>query len=328
MGLQILLLVVGLTLLVKGGDMFVAAAVRIAEFMRMPRVVVGSTLVSLATTTPELVVSLMAGSKGEPGLAVGNAVGSCICNIGLILGVTAMLRHVDIHLKTLRMPLVAMVGFALLLLLLAWDHHLVRREGIVLVAGGLVYFIYDFVRHARDIKPADVAEAKAIESAATARFAWFQGREGSVAQFIIGAGIVIVGSRVLVDAAVNLAARLGVPSMIVGLTVIAIGTSLPELITAVTSARKNVSDLAVGNILGANIANLTLIVGSAAIMSKVTMSRPTQIVNFSALFSVFGILFWILWTDRRVSRREGVALLVMYCLYLCVVMFLAAWLKG
>src|SRR5437660_10000435 len=112
------ILVVGLVLLVKGGELFVAAAVRVAEFSRMPRVVIGSTLVSLATTTPELVVSIMASAQGESGLAVGNAVGSCICNIGLILGLTAALKHVDVHLRALRVPLIGMFVLGTLLFLL------------------------------------------------------------------------------------------------------------------------------------------------------------------------------------------------------------------
>src|SRR5512139_1772948 len=129
MAQQILWLVVGLALLVKGGELFVSAAVRIAEWLRMPRVVIGSTLVSLATTTPELVVSVMAGSKGEPGLAVGNAAGSCICNVGLILGVTAAMRHVDVHLKELRIPLMAMFGCGALLFLMTFNLSLGRTQG-------------------------------------------------------------------------------------------------------------------------------------------------------------------------------------------------------
>jgi len=325
--LNLVLLVVGLLLLVKGGEMFVAAAVRLAEFLRMPRVVVGSTLVSLATTTPELVVSIMAGNKGESGLAVGNAVGSCLCNLGLILGVTATLRQVDIHLKALRTPLIAMIGFALLVFLMSLNLEIARWQGILLLIAGCLYFVYDFWHHARDAKPAAVAEATTIERAVVSRFRWFHGLTGSVVQFTLGAGIVIVGSRLLVDAAISLAASLGLPSMLVGLTVVAIGTSLPELVTAVTSARKNVSDLAVGNILGANIANLTLIVGAASTLSVVTISRPTQIMNFVALFLVFGLVCWMIWTDRRVTRREGVVLLVVYSFYLSGLAFLAAMLK-
>ena len=213
---------------------------------------------------------------------MGNAIGSCICNVGLILGITAALRQVDVHPKALRTPLIAMFGFGALLFLMTLNLSLSRWQGAVLVAGGLAYFVYDFVHHARDTKPADVAEARAIEQAVGGRFPWFHSRTGSIAQFLLGAGVVVVGSRLLVDGAVNLAGGLGIPSIIVGLTVVAIGTSLPELVTAVTSSRKNVSDLAVGNVLGANIANLTFIVGVAAMISEVKMSRATQLVNFSA----------------------------------------------
>lgn len=323
----VLLLLLGLVLLIKGGGLFVSAAVRLAEFLRMPRVVIGSTLVSLATTTPELVVSLMAGAKGESDLAVGNAVGSCLCNVGLILGVTAALKHVDVHPRALRTPLGAMFGFAALLFLMTLDLNLSRWQGFGLIASGLGYFVYDFIRHARDTRSANVAEAKAIEQAIAERSLWFHSKPGSVMQFLLGAGIVVLGSRLLVDSAVNLAGALGIPSIIIGLTVVAVGTSLPELITAVTSSRRNVSDLAVGNVLGANIANLTLIVGSAAALSEVRMDRATQLFNFPALLVLFGLLLWMLLTDRRVSRKEGVALLVFYNLYIAGLVLLSAALK-
>lgn len=324
---QFIWLIAGLALLVKGGELFVSAAVRIAEFLRMPRVVIGSTLVSLATTTPELMVSVMAGNQGEPGLAVGNAVGSCICNIALILGLTASFRHVDVHLRTLRTPLIAMFACGALLFLMSYDLTLSHRQGAVLILLGVAYFIYDFVHHARATKPEVIAEARQIEAAAADRFRWFRSKEGSVLQFILGAGIVVLGSRWLVHGAVNIASALGIPSMVIGLTVVAVGTSLPELVTAVMSARNNASDLAVGNVLGANIANLTLIVGTAALLSEVTMKRVTQTVNFSALLIVFGMLLWMLLTDRRLTRKEGVALVVTYTLFLCALGFLIAVLK-
>ena len=313
----------GLALIVKGGDFFVAAAIRLAEFLRMPRVVVGSTLVSLTTTTPELVVSVMAGLHGEAGLAVGNAIGSCICNIGLILGVTATLKHVDVNFRALRLPLVVMIGCGVLLLLMTLDLQLVRWQGAVLLAGGLGYFIWDFVRHWRDRMPKDIAEATAIEKdRTTARWAWVETRPGTVAQFILGAAIVVGGSKLLVDGAVGFAGRLGVPPIVIGLTIVALGTSLPELVTAVTSSRKSVSDLAVGNVLGANIANLTLIVGTAAVIHTVSMDRFTQLFNFPSMLAVMALLALMLWTGARVTRREGAVLLGVYGLYLVVLAFL------
>jgi len=314
---ELILLLGGLALIIKSGDFFVSAAMRLAEFLRMPRVVIGSTLVSLATTTPELVVSIMAGLRGESGLAVGNAVGSCICNIGLILGVTASIKQVDVHFRALRTPLFAMVGFGLVLFVMTLDLALTRWQGAVLIAGGLGYFIWDFSQHWRDRKPAAVAEATAIEAEkAATRWAWLQTKPGTIVQFLVGAGIVVAGSKLLVDGAVGLAARLGVPSIVVGLTVVAVGTSLPELVTAVTSSRKSVSDLAVGNVLGANIANLTLIVGAAAIIQTVELDRLTQLFNFPALLAVMAILIVMLWTGRRVTRREGAVLLGVYGVYL------------
>ena len=319
-----LLIAMGLALLVKGGDLFVGASIRIAEFLRLPRVVVGSTLVSLTTTTPELVVSMMAGSRGEPGLAVGNAVGSCICNVGLILGITAAIKHVDVHPRSLRTPLVAMFAFGLLLLLMSMNLTLSRSQGLVLVSAGLAYFAWDFWHHWRDRNPADLAEAGVIEAEMSAVGSrWFHTRAGSAVQFLAGAGIVVVGSRLLVDGAVQLAVGIGIPSIIVGLTVVSVGTSLPELVTAVTSSRRNVSDLAVGNVLGANIANLTLIVGAAAALSEVRMSRVTQLFNFTALLLIFGLLLWMLLSDRRVTRREGAGLLTAYGIYLIVLLGLA-----
>lgn len=315
--LEILMLLGGLALIVKGGDFFVAAAIRLAEFLRMPRVVIGSTLVSLATTTPELVVSIMAGLRGESGLAVGNAVGSCICNIGLILGMTAWIKQVDVHFRELRTPLFVMVGFGVVVFLMTLNLTLTRWQGGLLLAGGLGYFVWDFWLHWRDRKPEDLAEASAIKAEkSAARWAWAQTRAGTVAQFIFGAAIVVAGSRLLVEGAVGAAARLGVPSIVIGLTVVAVGTSLPELVTAVTSSRRSVSDLAVGNVLGANIANLSLIVGAAALIQNVGLDRLTQLFNFPAMLAVMGLLCWMLWTDRRVTRREGAILLAVYGAYL------------
>lgn len=314
-----LFLAAGLALIIKGGDLFVAAAVRIAEFLRMPRVVIGGTLVSLTTTTPELVVSVMSGLKGESGLAMGNAVGSVICNLGLVLGVTAVLKQVDANPKALRVPLLAMFGFGAALFLMTLDLSLSRTQGALLLAGGLGYFVWDFARHWRVRRPADVAEAVAIDAELSeSRWAWVETKAGTAVQFLVGAAIVVVGSKLLVDGAVGVAARLGVPSIVVGLTVVAIGTSLPELVTAITSSRQSVSDLAVGNVLGANIANLTLIVGTAAILQEVQLDRFTQLFNFPVMLAFMGLVTWMLFSAPRLTRREGVWLLVAYAHFLVV----------
>ncbi len=320
-----LLLTIGLGLIIKGGDLFVAAAVRIASQLRIPRVVVGSTLVSLATTSPELVVSIMSGVSGESELAVGNAVGSVVCNIGLILGLTAALKHVQVHPRALAIPLLAMFLAGFVLFLMTWDLALQHWQGVVLVAGGLAYFTGDFFHHLRDRKPADLAEAGRIRSdIAASNPTWFGTTGGTVVQFLVGAGIVVLGSRLLVDGAVGVARLLGIPSILIGLTLVAIGTSLPELITALASSRKSVSDLAVGNVLGANIANLSLVVGTAAMIHEVRLERGTQLFNFAAMLVLMVALCWMLITGRRVSRREGVILLGLYLAYLIGLVCLTA----
>ena len=323
MVLSLFLLAVGLALIVKGGDLFVAASVRIAEILRMPRVVIGGTLVSLATTSPELVVSIVSGLQGSPGLAVGNAVGSCICNIGLILGLSAALRHVEVHPRQLRWALGAMFGGGALLFGMTADLVLSRLQGGVLIILGLAYLIWDFRQHWLDRKPADVREATAIEAEQVRGHRWLETPTGTAVLFAFGALLVVAGSKLLVDSAVAIATALGIPSIVIGLSVVAVGTSLPELVTAITSARKNVSDLAVGNVLGANVANLTLIVGTAAAIEEVTMSRVTQLFNFPALLLGMVLLVVTMFSGRRITRTEGGILLAYYAGYLAVLVLLA-----
>jgi len=321
---EILLLLVGLALIIKGGDWFVSAAVHIAELLNMPRVVIGSTLVSLTTTSPELVVSIVSGLKKESGLAVGNAVGSCICNIALILALSAVIRHIAVHPRILRTPLVAMLLSGVLLLVLTMDLSLQRWQGFLLLGLGAVYFIYDFQHHMRAARPSQHREARIVGEQVVSK-AWKETPWGATLQFLFGALVVIVGSKLLVDSAVGLASRLGVPSIVIGLSVVAVGTSLPEFVTAITSARRNVSDLAVGNVLGANVANLTLVVGSAAAINDVTMVRFTQLYNFPAMLLLMLFLGGSIVFFRGLSRRSGLFMIGFYILYLTG-LFATVWL--
>lgn len=308
-------LFLGLALIIKGGDLFVASSVRIAELLKMPRVVIGSTLVSLATTTPEMVVSLMSGLKGESGLAVGNAVGSCICNIGLILGVMAVAGPVVIKAQEIRTPLLFMLGCGLLLFAITFDLVVTRYQGLLLLALGIGYFVWDFKRHQHSSK-AIAQEAETIQEDIVESNRWLKTKGGTAAVFLLGAVLVTAGSKLLVDGAVGLAEILKIPSIIVGLTVVAVGTSLPELVTALTSSRNNVSDLAVGNVLGANIANMTLIVGSAATLHEVSMTKTTQLFNFPAMLVFMFMLLAMIRSKSSLSKREGAMLLGTYAIYL------------
>ncbi len=318
-----LLLVAGLVILVRGGDLFVSAAVRTAGFLRVPHIVIGSTLVSLATTTPELSVSVMAGASNAPGLAVGNAVGSCICNIGLILGLGAVIRSIEINRRTILVPLAAMVASGVVLFLLTLDLSLSRRQGACLVAAGVGYFGWDLWRHIRHARRSESAQAVALEAnlaPPAARWAWFATRTGTAVQFVASALLVVLGSRLLVGGAIGLAAAIGIPPIVVGLTVVAAGTSLPELVTAITSARQAVSELSVGNVIGANIANLTLVVGAAACLQDIRLDRSMQLFNFpAALVFMLALAVLALWR-RRIGRGSGAALIAGYAIYVAALL--------
>jgi cation:H+ antiporter len=318
MGADLLWLLAGLAMVIKGGDQFVSASVRLAELWRIPRVVIGSTLVSLATTTPEITVSIVSGLQGEPGLAVGNAVGSCICNFGLILGLLAVMKTVATHPRVLRMPLSFMLGCGVLVFGLSFNLRLSRGQGLGLLVLGVLYFAYDLWRHQRAPFPLEEIQATEIKQERVKDRPWTERPWGVWIHFLLGAGLVVLGSKFLVDGAVRVAEAFGVPSIVIGLTVVALGTSLPELVTAITSSRRNVSDLAVGNLLGANVANLTLVVGSAAAMHELKLERVDQLLNFPALLVAIVLGFTLLSSDKQLTRVEGMVLLGYYVFYIAV----------
>jgi len=188
-----------------------------------------------------------------------------------------------------------------------------------LLALGMGYFVYDFKKHLKPTTPMQMREALAIGHEETEPIRWVHTPKGTAAVFALGAALVIVGSKLLVDGAVGVATAMGIPSIVIGLPVVAVGTSLPELVTAITSARKQVADLSIGNILGANIANLTLIIGTAASLNELTMDRLTQMFNFPALLVGMALMFWVVHSDQRVTRREGFFMLGYYAVYLTII---------
>jgi cation:H+ antiporter len=314
MWLSLLLLVVGFALIIKGGDLFVSSSVRIAELLRVPRVLIGSTLVSLATTAPELVVSATASFRGEPGLAIGNAVGSAICNIALIVGTVAVLRPVVVDPGEVRIPLWSMIGLGVVLSALTFDLRIGWGRGAFLLSLAVGYVAFDLYRHKRLPDPHLAEEVEALEEGLAGGSRLLRTGPGATLVFVVGAVLVVVGSRLLVDSAIVIARQVGVPPIVIGLTVVALGTSLPEYVTALTAARKGVSDLSVGNILGANILNLGLIVGLSAVIHEVEMSRVTQLYNFPVMLLVMGMLARSL-LARHLARGAGGALLLVYLLY-------------
>ena len=303
---DILLIAVGFALVAKGGDLFVDSSIQIGRALRIPRFVIGGTLVSLATTAPELVVSATASWMGDSGIALGNAVGSCICNIGLIVGTVALIMPVEVDRADFIRRAAWMVAGGVLVVAFSWDRSMERVYGVLLLAGAAAYLIWDLagVLRARRRAGSDAGDAEAAE-----------GLGGAVGWFAVGGVLVLLGSRLLVTSGQDLAAALGVPSAIIGFSIIAIGTSVPELVTGVTAARKGVPDLSLGNIVGANVLNLFLIVGLSGTIQPLALDPFSQRYGFPWLGIFFLAIVGAVLRFGIVRRGAGVALLMLYGLY-------------
>ena len=303
---DIILVAIGLGLVGKGGDLFVDAAVFIGHLFRVPRFIIGGTLVSLATTTPELVVSALASRAGDVGIALGNAVGSCICNIGLIVGMVALLTPVEVEPRDFARRSAWMVSAAVLVVVFTWDRTLSRPLAGVLLALAFAYLAWDYFG-IRARRREDTEQARAPDTTGLGRH---------VALFALGAGLIVIGSKLLVDSGSTLATALGVPSVIVGLSVVAVGTSLPELVTGLSAARKGVPDLSLGNIIGANVLNLYLIVGLSGTIRPLALDLFTQVYSFGGLALFFAVVITLSLRTGRFHRRGGALLLGLWLAYI------------
>jgi len=302
---DLFLIAVGLALVAKGGDLFVDSSIAIAHELQVPPFVIGGTLVSLATTTPELVVSALASGVGDTGIVLGNAVGSCICNIGLVVGAVAVLTRVEVDPHELRLRATWMVSAAVLVVVFTWDRTLSRGLAIVLLGFAFAYLAWDYlaIRRQRD---AVVGYVDTERSA--------MGKP--LGQFLLGAVLIVLGSRMLVDTSQSLAVALGVPSVIIGLSVLAIGTSLPELVTGVSAARKGVPELSFGNIIGATVLNLFLIIGVSGTIGPLTLDLFTQVYSYGWLGLFFAVVLGISVPTGHFHRRAGLLLLTLYLVFL------------
>jgi cation:H+ antiporter len=305
----ILLFIVGFALIIKGGDYFVGSSVAIARHARLPRLIIGTTIVSIATTSPEFIVSTTASATGQPDIAIGNAVGSAIANIGFILGFMCILRPIAVKREEFNFPSFSLLAAAVLLTLLTIPLFLSRARGFLLLAVGIFYLIFDYFRHKRRSAgkmPVSEEEYRDPRMKTLRRAVFF---------FLFGLALVVGGSKLLIDSAVEIAQLLGVPPLFIGLTFIAIGTSLPELVTAITSFSKGVADLSLGNIVGAGLLNCTVITGTAAAICPLPMTRTTQLYNLPALILIVATLIVLARTRNNLSRLDGAILFCLYAAY-------------
>ena len=306
MAFDIFLLIVGFGLIAKGGDVFVDSSVLIGRALNVPRFVIGGTLVSLATNAPEVAVATTASLAGDSGIALGDAVGSCICNIGLIAGTVAMISPIGADARDFTKRALWMAAAGGMVVLFSVDGTLSRPLGMVLMLMAAAYLSWDFVGVRRMRKRNRDESVRTEEEAALWR---------AVGTFALGALLIIFGARLLVMSAQTLAVALGVPTAIIGFSVVAFGTSIPELVTGVAAARKGVVDLALGTVVGSNVLNLFLVVGLAGTINPLTLDSVVQNYAFPWMGFFFGALIVLVRRNGSVGPRAGLGLLALYLVY-------------
>ena len=298
--IQIGLLGIGFFMLVKGADYFVDGAAGIATKFGIPQLVVGLTIVAMGTSAPEAAVSITGAMSGAADIAVGNVVGSNILNVLIILGVTGFITTVAVQKSTLMIEMPFMMGITVLLIVLGMSGNEISFvEGIIFWVCFIAYLAYLYV----------LAKKGTEEETTEDRPVW------KLLLFIIAGGIVVVwGANISVDAATAIATAIGISEKFIGLTIVALGTSLPELVASVTAARKGNADIAIGNIVGSNIFNILFVLGTSALIIPIPYQPSFLIDGIIAVAA--GVLLWIATIRKReLNRTWGIVMLLCYVAY-------------
>ena len=305
------LFIIGLLLIIKGGDWFVDAAVWFAEVSGIPKVIVGATVVSLATTLPEILVSVLAALQGKADMAIGNAIGSVTANQGLILGISLLFAPLSIRRRDY-----AARGLLLVLAVAALWYY--ADSGVLSAAGSLVLLACFLLSMADNLRIARRSMEKESRRSAPQKGALLL----NLGRFLFGTAGIVYGAHLMVENGSLLALRLGIPEAVVGVTLMAVGTSLPELVTAMTALCKNQGALSVGNILGANLIDTTLILPLCALLSGSDLAFSTQalLLDLPVCLLVSSLTVFPALLQQQFSRWQGLALVGMYAGYLVVLM--------
>lgn len=304
---QFVLLVVGFTMLVKGADWFVEGAAGIAKKFGIPELVVGLTIVAMGTSAPEAAVSVTAALKGNADITIGNIVGSNILNILIILGLTGVIATVAIQKSTLLYEIPYMLLITVVLIVMGMTGNEISRvEGILLWVLFILYLLYLFMMAKNGVNK----EKEQEETRSIVKLLLFA---------VIGGVVVVWGSDITVDSAIAIAQAVGLSERFIGLTIVALGTSLPELVTSVTAARKGNADIAIGNIVGSNIFNILFVVGTSALIIPVVFEASFLIDSAVAVLA--GVILWVsVFRTKKLKRPWGIVMLVTYAAYLVYLM--------
>lgn len=311
--LAFLAVIVGLALLVWSADRFVDGAAATARHFGMPALLIGMVIVGFGTSAPEMVVSALAASQGNPGIALGNAYGSNITNIALILGVTAVISPIAVQSRVVRKELPILMAITLLAVWQLWDRDLSRIDAWILLgvfAGIMGWTIFQGLRNKGDTLNGEMEKSLDEHAMPLGRALFW---------LIVGLVLLVLSSRVLVWGAVTIAQSLGVSDLIIGLTIVAVGTSLPELASSIAATRKGEHDIAVGNVIGSNLFNTLAVVGIAGSISPMAVGAEVLSRDMLVMSLLTASLFVVCygWRGRpgRINRYEGAALLTCYVAY-------------
>jgi cation:H+ antiporter len=302
----------GLVLLIWGADRFVHGAAASARNMGIAPLLIGLTVVAFATSAPEILVSVVASLRGEPGLAIGNAIGSNIVNIGLVLGCVALIKPIQLRSATLRREMPALLAVTLLTVSLFLDSFLSFIDGIVMLTGLVIVMIW-LTRLGMRSAPSDPINQEyedEIPKNVTTRIA--------IIWLLVGIATLLVGAQLLVDGSIEIARILGVSEVVIGILLVAFGTSLPELAVSLVSALKGEYGLAIGNIVGSNIFNLLAVIGVAATIAPSSLAPSVLSLHIFVMVAFTLVLFAMTYDydgKSELSRIEGIALLLAFIAY-------------
>ncbi|MBR3393670.1 MAG: calcium/sodium antiporter [Firmicutes bacterium] len=309
----VLLFLVGFVALIKGGDWFVDGAVGIAHRFHLPELLIGATVVSIGTTLPEVMVSSQAALEGNSGISYGNAIGSIICNASLIAAITMAVKPGKVNWKSFLIPSIFFGAAALIYTIIAYvSGSFTRWEGILFLGIFVIYMVYSTIHMKKH--PEDSEEEEKEEEIKERPF-WQE-----LLLLVVGAAVIAVGARLLVDNGTLIAQALGVPDSVIGLTMVALGTSLPELVTAITSLVKGHGALSLGNVIGANLFNIVLVSGMAITINPFTVPAEKLLMGHNASLVVDMPVMWIVsillclpsMINGEVKRWQGITMLAIY----------------
>ena len=316
----LLFLIFGLVLLVWGAELLVRGASRIATSAGISPLVVGLTVVAFGTSSPELAVSVMSAFKGQADLALGNVVGSNIFNVLFILGISAIIVPLIVAQQLVRFDVPVMIGVSFLLFIVGYDGSIGRLDGVLLFSGAIAYTVF-LIRQSRKETSTEVKSEYEEEFGAKQASAWWK----NLALVVVGLAALMLGSKWLVDSAVAIAQSFGVSELVIGLTIVAAGTSMPEVATSVVAAIRGERDIAVGNVVGSNIFNILCVLGLSSIVapSGIEVSNAALRFDIPVMIAVAVACLPIFFVGYKISRANGITFLFFYLAYLVYLIFAA-----